>query len=539
MGSRGGLLLSRTGVGWLLLAPAVLALLGSCTPQDAVAPGDALQTPGLSARRSGRATPAFLSGSPAPDFFVSPAGSPSGDGSFANPWDLATALAGPTAVTPGSTIWLRGGTYTDGPYFDHGYLSTLTGTADGPIIVRQYPGERATVTKFLFVRGAYTWYWGFEVAHSLPQVGYAYGIDVRAPGTKLINLVIHDATSSGVFVGPEATDAEIYGLIVYNNGTTDRLDHGIYCKSQSHQLVEDNITFDNWAYGIHCFAKDGPFVQNMHLEGNVAFNNYVWGDQSGADLIVGGWFPASGIVVDQNYTYRTTYVDTKAADIGYNLAVNNDLVLTNNYFVGGWLLMGAWTTATVAGNTFYTSPSGGMVWNTGDLSGQTWSGNTFYGDATVWRYTTTGLDTVTTTFEGWKAITGLVDPGTDPGNRPTEVKVVMRPNRYEPGRATIIVYNWAHQSTVTVDVSDILEMGERYIVQHAQDFYGAPVASGIYTGGPLELPMVGITPPTPLGLITPPAPVTGPMFNVFVLMTGPRPCVPLERGEPGICGPRR
>src|SRR5207249_2435793 len=98
-------------------------------------------------------------------------------------------------------------------------------------------------------------------------------------------------------------------------------------------------------------------------------------------------------------------------------------------------------TATVTGNTLYTSPTGGMVWNTGDLSGQTWRGNTFYGDSTVWRYTT-GADTVTTIFDGWKAVTGLVDPGIDPGSAPTDVKVVVRPNRYERGRATIIVYNW-------------------------------------------------------------------------------------------------
>src|SRR3979411_2299883 len=38
-------------------------------------------------------------------------GATSGDGSIGNPWDLATALAGPAAVHPGDTIWLRGGLY--------------------------------------------------------------------------------------------------------------------------------------------------------------------------------------------------------------------------------------------------------------------------------------------------------------------------------------------------------------------------------------------------------------------------------------------
>lgn len=530
-------MVSRTAPAFALLALAFLVLPASCGLPDAVEPPNAPGTPGLSA-----------TGSPgtASDFYVSPTGSPSGDGSVNNPWDLATALADPARVPPGSTIWLRGGTYT-GPFLGHGYVSNLTGTADAPIVVRQYPGERATVTKFLFVRGAYTWYRGFEVVHTLPQVGYAYGIDVQGPGTKLINLVIHDATSSGVFIGPEATNTEIYGLIVYNNGTTDRLDHGIYCKSQSRMLVEDNIAFDNWAVGIHCFAKEGPYLQNIHLQGNVAFNNYVWGDQSVADFFVGGFFPASGITIDQNYTYRTNYADTKAAEIGHNLVVNHDLVFTNNYFVGGWWFMGAWTKATVTGNTLYSSTRGGMIWSLGELSGQGWSGNTFFGDSTLptWRHSPSvgplPLEgSVTTTFNGWRSLTGFADPGTYAGSAPTELKVIVRPNRYEQGRATIIVYNWTQQSSVSVDVAGILDPDDQYVVQHAQDFYGPPVAAGTYRGGVLELPMVSITPPTPLGITTPPAPVTGPTFNVFVLLkTRSKPCVPLEGGGQGICGPRR
>lgn len=491
---------------WLALA----WFVASCTPPDAVAPG---VCPGTCPSAK------LLPGS-APEFFVSPDGSPSGDGSIAKPWDLATALDGPPAVTPGSTIWLRGGTYADGPSFDAGYLSNLTGTADAPIVVRQYPGERATVTKFLLVRGAYTWYWGFEVVHPTPHVGYTHGINNRGPGTKLINLVVHDASASGILIGAEAANAEVYGSIVYNNGRTDKFDHGIYCVSNSSTLLQDNIVFDNWAVGIHCFAKPehGPDValQNIHLYGNASFNNSVWGVPR-EDILVGGQFPASGIIIDQNYTYRTDFSNTPVADIGYNMVVNEDVALTGNYFTGGWMHVGTWRSATVTGNTLFNFGSGGMLWNLGDLSGQTWGDNTFWGDPTVaaWRHDTNAV----TTFDAWRTLTGFAEPGVYAGSAPTGVKIVVRPNQYEPGRANIIVYNWAQQSTVSVDVSGILRPGDHYLVQHAQDFYGAPIASGIYTGGALELPMVGMTPPTPLGTSTPPAPVTGPTFNVFVLMT--------------------
>jgi hypothetical protein len=506
MRSPGGCTRSRRERGLLCLARASLLLFASCAPPDPVGPE----------------VSANLSSGPAPEFYVSPTGSPFGDGSFTNPWDLATALNGPPAVTPGSTIWLRGGTYTETCY--GGYWSSLTGTAAAPIVVRNYPGERGVVPTFLIVRGGYTWFWGFEVVNPNPQEG-EFGIDTRGPGTKLINLVVHDASASGIYIGLEASNAEVYGSISYNNGRTNNRDHGIYCLSQTSTLLKDNIVFDNWAYGIHCYAQPGQYLQNIDLEGNVSFNNYVWG-VPGSDILVGGQVPASGITINENYTYRTNYSNTRAADVGYDQVANQDVVLTNNYFVGGWSRVGAWATATVSGNTVFNFTNGSMLWNIGNLSGHSWSGNTFLGDstATAWLYTTSGttLDNSLTTFNGWRTLTGFTDPGTYAGSLPTGVKVVVRPNQYEPGRANIIVYNWAQQSTVSVDVSGILNVGDPYVVQHAQDFYGAPIASGTYDGGPLQLPMVSITPPTPLGTSTvEPAPVTGPTFNVFVLMRTP------------------
>lgn len=504
-------MLSRPEPGLVPFALASLLLFASCTQRDSAEPGGVRAMPVVSAN---------LSSGPPSEFYVSPAGSPSGDGSLGNPWDLATALNDPAAVTPGSTIWLRGGTYTNGTYFG-GYWSNVTGTAAAPIVVRQYPGERATVTKFLYVGGAYTWFWGFEVVHPDPHLGYVLGINSRGPGTKLINLIVHDASASGIFIGAEAANAEVYGSISYNNGRTNNLDHGVYCQNQTGALLKDNVVFDNWAFGIHCYASAasaGEYLQNIALEGNVAFNNHVWGVPGGADILVGGTVPASGITVNQNYTYRTNYTNTMTADIGYDQVVNQDVVFTNNYFVGGWSSVGAWAAATVTGNTLFNFTSGGMLANTGNLSGHAWSGNTFFGDSTAvaWRYVTSA-----TTFSGWRVLTGLTTPGTYGGSVPTGVKVVLRPNQYEPGRANIIVYNWAQQSTVSVDVSGILNVGDAYVVRHAQDFYGAPTASGTYDGGPLHLPMVSIPPPTPLGTSTGPAPVTGPTFNVFVLMRTP------------------
>src|SRR5204862_6832065 len=90
-----------------------------------------------------------------------------GDGSLSHPWDLKTALSSSGRVKPGDTIWLRGGTYRGT------FTSRLTGTSANPILVRQYPGERATIdggdsggNGLLLISGPYTWYWGFEAMSS-------------------------------------------------------------------------------------------------------------------------------------------------------------------------------------------------------------------------------------------------------------------------------------------------------------------------------------------------------------------------------------
>src|SRR5580704_7972860 len=73
------------------------------------------------------------------DWYVAPNGSSQGNGSITSPWDLRTALAAPSAVQPGDTIWMRGGTYSGT------FSSSLSGTSGSPIVVRQYPRERASI----------------------------------------------------------------------------------------------------------------------------------------------------------------------------------------------------------------------------------------------------------------------------------------------------------------------------------------------------------------------------------------------------------
>jgi hypothetical protein len=78
-----------------------------------------------------------------PAVYVAPNGSPTGDGSINKPWDLGTALSQQSNVRPGTTIYLRGGTYTGK------FTSGLIGTPSAPIVVRSYPREWATLDGYV------------------------------------------------------------------------------------------------------------------------------------------------------------------------------------------------------------------------------------------------------------------------------------------------------------------------------------------------------------------------------------------------------
>lgn len=366
-------------------------------------------------------------------YFVSPSGSMRSSGSATDPWDLATALGGGGGrVQPGDTVWLRSGTYRGS------FHSTLSGSSSAPIIVRQYPGERATVDGSMAVDGRYTWYWGFEVANTRTGTRDVMGIDSHCPGCRFINLVIHDHSGSGLGMWAEGPDQEAYGNIIYNNGfhgqTADHAAHGIYGQNRTGaQSIVDNILFNQFGYGIHVYGSDQAALNNYRIEGNTAFDNGVgeeFGMSGGMDYQVGGHAPLERLVFTNNNSYRNSSLrDGNTARLGYNWGpINYGGTVTDNYFVGKLLIV-KWMSLHLARNVVIDS------------------------------------------------------------SLPTRSRVLVQPSRYEPGRANVIVYNWARQSSIDVDLSAVLQPGQLYQVLDVQDFYGLPVASGAYSGGSIKIPI--------------------------------------------------
>jgi hypothetical protein len=426
----------------------------------------------------------------ATDFYVSPTAAANGNGSLNNPWKLQTALDHPSAVHPGDTIWLRGGTYNAPPYTSH-----LVGTSANPIVVRQYAGERARIDgnyngndPTLTILGKYTWFWGFEIFNSDPTRYTANGgtpprrgtgVHLSGDGTRMINMIVHD-TSQGVLTGEGATDARIYGTLFYYNGhnSPDRgHGHGIYAQNLGAvaKEIHDNVIFQQFGWGIHAYAEGGH-LDNLDFRGNVSFNN---GGLSGgyhANILVGGLQVATSPRLVSNYTYNQEQENKN--DVGYAAGCTSPSV-TDNYFVSGQALdVNDCSSLTITGNTFYGSTSG--------FSQTAFPDNTYYGST-----------------------------------RPTGLKVFIRPNAYEPGRAHVVVYNWDLSPTVDVDLSAVLAPGATFALTNAQNPFGPPIVAGAYDGAPVSVPMTDLTPAVPVGVAAPPP--TGPEFNVFVLTSTPGP----------------
>ncbi len=124
----------------------------------------------------------------------------------------------------------------------------------------------------------------------------------------------------------------------------------------------------------------------------------------------------------------------RAVNLGYSKGIASPLIL-DNYLVGGpaLALINAFRPITMSGNTVYGTISGFLATE--------FPSNAYF------------------------------------SSRPTGVKVLVRPNQYEPGRANITVYNWDKAGTVGVSLKGVLNPGTEYEIRNAQNFFGPAVLS--------------------------------------------------------------
>jgi len=374
----------------------------------------------------------------AADFYVAPDGKPSAPGTRDAPWDLASALAADHFLQPGDTLWLAGGAYKhlDRKTTGFGFPVKLAGRKDKPVRIRAGPGQRVTIDGGLSVVAPATalWIQDLEILVSenltrprvTKQTGSSPtdldrpwgGLNVHAGADcKYIDLVIHD-NAQGVSFWKGATDSELYGCLIYDNGWSapDRgHGHAIYTQNQDGlKTIADCIMTGGYGYTLHAYGSKNAYVDNYLVEGNIAY--------AGGIFLIGGGRPSRGIRVFRNFLHGVSM------QIGYDAPENEDCEVRGNVVVGG-------------------------------------------------------LD-----IKRYKKVVneGNVVVGPDAA-RAKGALAVLRPNKYDPLRANLAVYNWDKGAEVTVDASAWLKDGQAFELRNPKDFFGKPVQQGRCQAGKIRI----------------------------------------------------
>jgi len=470
-------------------------------------------------------------------FHVAVDGSPNGDGSEFSPWDLKTALSHPSSVLQGDTIWLHAGVYKG-----H-FTSNLNGAAGEYIIVRQFPGEKAildgvgrTGSAILSVKGTYTIYWGFTVTDSntdrisqIPgsfasDIPNATGVNVLGSYNKVINVTVHDAAGNGIGAWASGIDTEIYGCISYYNGWQgpDRgHGHAFYSQNESGtKVIENNIFFHNFNKGVQVYTSSSS-IQGYRFEGNSIFNNGIIsrGKNLSDNLLIGGGQPADRLVIADNYTFMTPSVIKTNVRLGYDVT-NSNVVVRDNYLMGGFpvLRMNNWKSVEFNGNTivgngkliYLEVPSGTQS------SSYNWDDNTYHAGGITKAFNESAI-----TFDAWKQNYSIDRNSQYTHDPPSGTRIFKRPNKYEPGRSSITIFNRDLNNSVSVDLSDLIEDGANYEIFDVQNMNQGPLLAGVYKGGSIDIPMDLTSTTPPIGNVPVYPTHTGIEFGVYLIISSP------------------
>ncbi len=480
------------------------------------------------------------------EFFAAPNGTAAGDGSRDHPWNLETALAQPKSVHAGDTIWVRGGRYGTGAA-NAILRSRLVGAPGAPIVVRAWPGERAIIDAALQAgccegeskpaEGGWVWFLDLEFAGFnpdrasgrsgpplyTPMANHA-GADSWAPGARFINCIFHD-TSGGLSLWSESTGAEAYGNIVYfigGQGPDRGHGHAFYVQNASGlKHLTDNIAFDNFGSGFHCYGSSQVSIRKLVVEGNVSFNNGGIANAASASdnfLFAGGRGGVDDLQLIGNFSYFSPGVNGYN-EIGYPWSLSNgNAVIADNYFVGGFdpLDLWRWRGLALRHNLIFSAERPAVnLKPASDRYDYRGEGNLYYGGGSF-TFDGSGKD-----WAHWREATGMDAASRYGGEHPSGASVIVRPNRYERGRANIVIYNWDRARAVSADVAGVLEPGAAFELRDVQNLFGPPVLRGVYRGAPIEIRMTGLTAAQPNGSVPRPAVHTAPDFAVFLLRTVP------------------
>jgi hypothetical protein len=379
----------------------------------------------------------------ADEWYVAPDGKPTAAGTKDSPWDIATALGGGQKVAPGDTVWISGGTYKH-PKRDTGatgYEVRLAGQEGKPIHVRAARGERVTIDGGLAVvqPSTHLWIWDLEI---IVSENFTMSRRIEEPGS---SPQTYGRPWGGL--GVHAGDGCKYiNLVIHDNaqgvsfwsGATNSELHGciIYDngwdapdRGHGHAIYTQN---QNGVKTISDCIMTGGYGYTMHAYGSsrAYVDNYLAEGNiayDGGQFLIGGGRPSQNIRVLKNYLFNV------GMQLGYSAPQNDDCEVRDNVIVGGGLSINKFQKVVNEGNVVLSK--------------------------------------------------------SDPRPPDSVARIEMRPNRYDPNRMHVVVFNWKKSPTVSVQPESFFKPGDKFRVLNPRDFFGKPVLTGIYDGNALQIPV--------------------------------------------------
>ncbi|PTL35898.1 hypothetical protein CLG94_09105 [Candidatus Methylomirabilis limnetica] len=248
-----------------------------------------------------------------------------------------TLSRGVSVLIPGDTLYVMSGTYAES--LMHNIPAGTSWSA--PITVAAAPGHTVTlkpdlgaefvlhfqgpqqyiVIDGLILDGANATYGVVKITWSVSGDPTTAAHHIRLQNSEVRNASAlgGQASGQGVLVAGQADWNEFINLNVHHNGLTS-FDHGFYIQS-SHNVVEHCSVHDNAGYGVHLYNEygrrtDSNVVRNNAVfnngwrgillgsgDGNIAYNNVVWGNRGGIRVSFGN--PTNSKVYN-NTTYNNT-----------------------------------------------------------------------------------------------------------------------------------------------------------------------------------------------------------------------------------------
>jgi len=458
-------------------------------------------------------------------WYASPTGTSSGDGSYANPWDLQTAFDQPVGFVAGDTLKLMGGVY-------HGeYVSNLTGTAGNKIIVMPYDKYSVPILdKWAWVmyytqietpmgltfNGAYTdiidigiisskpYHWSL-LSGSVPLYGIGGGaVTTNGVECDLINCYIFYSNAVATFKSAYADGADFYGNIIgYNGRVAPDRGHGQGAYLQNNPTdpmayASGNIYFKNCSYGQKVYSRTDK-VHNYTIEDNISFMNGTpaWSydgnraielfasddsnESEGSNVIF------RGNSVWQSDSSRAAGISAGAYQTNHNFQVVKNTVAGGLY---GVKIGGLDYDSRIDSNFVYAPVFSNLGYGAsaaGDTGFVSFDYNIYYQNPASTSYFEYNSSS---SFTSWTSAHTFDANSTYSNTIPTTNIINIYPNEYEDGRGHVAIFNFTGATNIDVDLSDICSIGDSVVVYDIERMFGDnALIKTVYSGADISFPL--------------------------------------------------